>query len=341
MKRLFIPLTVFVFLIIVLFLQQQDSLYQINGKTMGTTYTVKITGHFNKKHIKKMKKNMEQILENIEKKMSTYRSDSEISLFNKIKSTAVFPVSAETAFVVEKALAIGHLSENAFDITTGSLVNLWGFGPSKKQNVTARKIKSLLANNDRTRLIVDIQKNTLQKKVKKIQIDISGIAKGYAVDVLVDFLKQQKINHYLVEIGGELRASEKKDKDNFWQVGIQSPKEKKGSQLVLNLTRQAMATSGTYRNFYYKDKKKHTHIINPITGHPIAHNLLSVTVIAQDCLTADAWATALMVLGVKKGMKLASQYALKAYFIVADSNGLPHKTLSTAAFSSYYKRRRP
>ena len=214
-----------------------------------------------------------------------------------------------------------------------------GFGPLKRQHVTSQKIRSLLSQKGQSYLVVDTQKNTLQKKNKHLQIDLSGIAKGYAVDLLTDFLKRQKINHYLVEIGGELRASKKKDRNNFWKVGIESPGEKKGNQLVLNLTGQAMATSGTYRNFYYKERKKLTHIIDPQTGRPVTHHLLSVTVIAEDCLSADAWATALMVLGEEKGMAIAQNNNLKAYFIVANGNDHPHKALSTTAFSSYYEKR--
>ena len=143
----------------------------------------------------------------------------------------------------------------------------------------------------------------------------------------------------MIEIGGELRASMKKNKDSFWKVAIESPDGKQNEQLVLNLVDHAMATSGTYRNFYYENDKKYTHIINPETGNPISHNLLSVTVIAKDCLFADAWATALMVLGEKKGLDIAQKNNLKAYFIMADTHDGSYKTLSTTAFSSYYEKK--
>ena len=187
MNKLSIPLALLVLGILAFFQKQNASFHQISGNTMGTSYTVKFTGKLKKERTYKIKKNMEDILENIESKMSTYLSQSEISLFNKIKSTLPYPVSSETAFVVDKALAIGKLSMGAFDITTGPLVNLWGFGHKKKQTVTSQKIKSLLALKKQSLLIVDTKKNTLQKKIKNLQIDLSGIAKGYAVDLLVDF----------------------------------------------------------------------------------------------------------------------------------------------------------
>ncbi|BBM85130.1 FAD:protein FMN transferase [Candidatus Uabimicrobium amorphum] len=307
----------------------------IKGRALGTTYTIKIAHVISKAKLVEIRETVRKELEDINNKMSTYLSDSELSKFNQLHSIEPFPISQKTLQVIIEAQTVSQASNGAFDITVGPLVNLWGFGPQKiKNNPSAQKIKDMLQQVGYQKLTVDPQSKTLKKAHPDLYVDLSAIAKGFAVDAVCDCLRNAGMQNYMVEIGGEIRASAFKKDKTPWIIGIESPQPGKRSvQKAVTLKGMAIATSGNYRNFRYdaKTKKRLSHTISPQTGRPISHNLASVSVISSTCMHADAMATALMVLGEKRGFELAQSLKLACYFIVHEKPG-NYKILQTDAF---------
>jgi thiamine biosynthesis lipoprotein len=227
--------------------------------------------------------------------------------------------------VFNRAQYVSKETDGAFDITVAPLVNLWGFGFKTGENPSKQKIDSLMQ-------FVGYQSVSLNnKKVKKVHpntmLDAAAIAKGYACDVVAQFLRNKGIQHFMVEIGGEVITCGNSPKRIPWKIGVTKPVDdslniQQEQQAVLNVTDMAMATSGNYRNFYYKGGKKYAHTIDPKTGYPVQHSLLSATVLAKDCATADAFATAFMVMGIDKAKTVLEKHPeLMAYFIYADAKG--------------------
>ena len=227
--------------------------------------------------------------------------------------------------VFKKSIEISKNTGGLFDVTVGPLINAWGFGPGKQM-----KMDSLLVDSLRSFTgyhLVHLQGNKLIKEKPAVTLDFNAIAQGYTVDLLAGYLEEKGIVNYLVELGGEVKAKGKKDNNSYWRVGIDQPNEiyttGRPLQAVVELKDGALATSGNYRKYIEEDGKKYTHIINPKTGYPSKHNLLSATVIASDCMTADAYATAFMVMGLETAKKFVSankHLNLEVYFIY-DQNG--------------------
>ncbi|MDE5739224.1 MAG: FAD:protein FMN transferase, partial [Bacteroidaceae bacterium] len=213
----------------------------------------------------------------------------------------------------------------AFDITVAPLVNLWGFGFQNDSDVNNAKVDSLLTfvGIDNVQLL----NGTIQKVHPETMLDCSAIAKGYGVDAVGMYLERQGIKNYMVEIGGEVRVRGTNPQGELWHIGINRPTDDPNNmnnevEQVLQVTQLAMATSGNYRNFYEKDGKKYAHTIDPRTGYPVQHSILSSTVLAQDCATADAYATAFMVLGMEASQQVLSEHPeLMAFFIYSDADG--------------------
>lgn len=222
--------------------------------------------------------------------------------------------------VFDKSKELYKMSGGAFDPTVMPLVNAWGFGFEKKDDVTPSLIDSLLPLIGFDK--VKYKNEEIIKDMPDIMLDFSAIAKGYGVDVLAEMLEEKGVKNYMVEIGGELRVKGHNPSQQDWQIGIEKPMEgKRELKSTIGLNNHAVATSGNYRNFYYKDGKRYAHTINPQTGYPVSHNLLSTTVIAKDCITADAYATAFMVLGLEESIKLSNQVpGILVYFIYEDEN---------------------
>ena len=213
-------------------------------------------------------------------------------------------------------------------MTVGPLVNLWGFGPVPRGDTipSDTEIREALQKVGYTKIHTQISPPAIKKDRPDIQIDLSAIAKGYAVDQVADYLDRSRVLDYLVEIGGELRAKGKNAEGTAWRVGIEKPvPNKRAVHQVLHLRDQAMATSGDYRNYFEKNGQRFSHTINPRTGRPITHNLASVTVINPSSMRADAMATALMVLGPEVGYELAERQKLAALFILRDSDGFQER----------------
>ena len=268
--------------------------------------------------------------------MSTYIPDSEISRFNRFERISPFSVSQPMLHVVKESLRVSTLTKGALDITVAPLVRLWGFGADKQTATVAdeKKIKALKKRIGYKKLIVKTEPPTLSKRYPELTIDLSAVAKGYAVDQVGLLLEKKGLTSYLVEIGGEIRTSGFKQDRTPWIVAIERPiAGDRVIQQVLSMGNNSMATSGDYRNYFEKDGKRFSHLIDPGAGKPIEHRLASVSVVHKSCMTADAFATAFMITGVEKGYQLALQEGLAAYFLVRTSSGFEVKM--TPAFKAY------
>jgi len=309
----------------------------ISGPTMGTSYSIKLSELPESVIQEELHKDVDYILERINDQMSTYRPDSELSRFNRFAGRDWFDVSPETAQVVREALSISSKSRGAFDVTVGPLVNLWSFGPQQRERTVPSdgEIKDTLAIIGYQQLKVRATPPAMQKLVDGLEVDLSAIAKGFAVDQVADLLIQRGVKGFLVEIGGEIRTYGTKANRTPWTVGIELPADDQRSvQEVINLGDHALATSGDYRNFFIQEGKRYSHTIDPRTGRPVEHRLASVTVIAERCMFADAWATTLMVLGPEKGYEFAVGQDLAVVFVIRDKNGFSRKP--TPAFNSIF-----
>ena len=287
------------------------------GKTMGTTYNIVYLDEANRD----FQTSIDSLLVVFNQSLSTYVPDSELSKFNlgdtiDFKLPYFLPVLKASKAVFEK-------TGGAFDPTVGPLVNVWGFGPVGAELKDSTDINLLLKLVGFDKIEFDEQQ--LRKKIPGIYLDFSAIAKGYGVDVVGEFLIGNGIENFLIEIGGELVARGLNEKGELWKVGVNRPEESaNASELIsiIALQDRGMATSGNYRNYYVKDSVKISHTINPATGYPVNHNLLSATVLAKDCMTADAYATALMVMGTEKAIALdIALKEIEVFLVYSDSIG--------------------
>jgi len=301
-----------------------DPLVTISGSTMGTYYRVTVASLPASVNEGDLKMVIADRLEKINSLMSTYVEDSEVSRFNQSAETEWFPVSKETATVVIEALHVYELSEGAFDITVGPLVDLWGFGSQKKERKipSHSSIESALEKTGSKHLRARLSPPALKKEIREIQIDLSAIAKGYAVDSVAESLVELGMNDYLVDIGGEMLAGGQKADSTPWKIAIESPTaDKREIEKVMGLENQSIATSGDYRNYFEVEGQRYSHEIDPRTGQPIGHRLVSVSVLTSSCMRADALATALIVMGEEKGESLAESENLAVYFILKKDEG--------------------
>jgi FAD:protein FMN transferase len=298
------------------------NLIEIRGRTMGTTYMVKTVSIQEKDTNAELKAGIDELLKDINMKMSTYIKESEISRFNNDKGTQWFTVSTDTAHVFAEADRISKLSNGAFDITLGPLINLWGFGAKKKgQEIPPdQEIEQILLQIGYKKLSVRLSPPALKKETPTLYCSLSAIAKGFGVDKVAEFLEQLGHNNYMVEIGGEVRTLGSKPNNQPWRVAIATPDGSSRFQKVMALNNMAMATSGDYHNYFEKDGVRYSHTIDPTTGKPITHTLASITVLHKSCMTADAVATAIDVMGPEKGFELALKEDL-AIFMIIRQNG--------------------
>lgn len=304
--------------------------HQLQGKTMGTQYHIRlpfvsevnnVTGVSN--DIIKLQKDIDTLLQAINQEMSTYIADSTLSRFNQLQTGDWFPVSKNLLTVIENAQMISQTSEGAFDITVMPLVNLWGFGVTKVSRLPSQQqINQVRQKIGYQSLKIQQHSPAIRKQLPELSIDLSAIAKGYAVDALALLLDKRGFKHYLVEIGGEIRVQGNNKHNKAWRIAIEKPTQLNRSiQQGLILNNTAIATSGDYRNYYQQDGKRYSHTINPKTGKPITHKLASVTVLHDSTMIADAQATAIMVLGEAKGRVYAQQQGLKVYMIIHNKAG--------------------
>lgn len=290
---------------------------------MGTSYSVQWSDTSTSISTSELKDLIELRLGRINSLMSTYIPNSQLSDFNQSRETGWHAVDSELAQLIELALSISKKSDGAFDITVGPLVNLWGFGPSETTFTfpTESEINIAKRSIGYQHLDVRIDPPALNKKVVNLYVDLSAIAKGYAVDELAQILNDNNILNYMVEIGGEVKGKGIAPHGNPWRIGIETPKFERGKiEKIISLQNVGVATSGDYRNFIEHEGKRYSHTIDPRNGYPVNHNLGSVTVLHQSTAIADAWATAFMVLGPKKSYRLATDYNLSGVLITREGS---------------------
>ncbi|MEA3465713.1 MAG: FAD:protein FMN transferase [Thermodesulfobacteriota bacterium] len=327
---------------LIVYLNQHSTTNQpiiMSGTTMGTSYHIKLIPEAGEKiDVAKLKNQIDTRLAEIDHKMSTYKKDSELSRFNRHPSNQWMEISTETFRVIEQAQEISRLSDGAFDITVGNLVNLWGFGPSINIDMIpdSNAIKQLQQQIGYQQLQLQKTPTALKKNTDEIYLDLCAIAKGYAVDAIALLILSNNIDNFLVEIGGEIITHGLKAQQQPWIVGIESAVAKQRSICKqINLVGSAMATSGDYRNYFEQNGSRYSHTIDPRTGRPITHQLASVSVISDSCMQADALATALMVLGPIKGMEFANQHQLAIFMLIKQGDKFIEK--QSSSFSTYIK----
>jgi thiamine biosynthesis lipoprotein len=298
---------------------------ELVGQTMGTTYSVKLSPAPPAEQRAALQQRIEALLDQVNRQMSTYIADSDLMRFNRSQSLDWQPVPDSLVDLVERARAISRETGGAYDVTVGPLVNLWGFGNAGRRDTPPGEdqIRAALARVGYRQLEARATPPALRKAVPGLEVDLSSIAKGWAVDRIGQLLEAQGLGDYLVEIGGDLRARGSKGPGRPWRVAIERPEEgRRTVQQVLELHGAALATSGDYRNFFEDSGRRFNHTIDPRSGQTVQHRLASVSVVAADCTDADAWATALMALGDVEGPALAERLDLAALFIVRGEQGL-------------------
>ncbi len=316
-KFLFSPL----FALILSACSESPNSFQLSGNTMGTTFNITIVG---KELIDPALINM--TLNNIENTMSTYRPDSELMQLNSAPLDTWIDVSSSLYEVLMISQEVSALSDGAFDITVSPLVNLWGFGPdspARNASPSLADIEALMPNIGFEYLLIADNREAVLKKAM-ISLDLSAVAKGYAVDVLAELLETNDISNYLIEIGGEIRTNGHNAQGELWRVAIEAPllsDPNRNALQIIELSDLSLASSGDYRNFFEVDGNYYSHTIDPNSGRPIIHDLASVTVIAETSAVADALATAFNVMGVEKAMTLANSKHIPAYFISNKADG--------------------
>jgi len=293
---------------------------KLAGFTQGTNYHIT----YQDKRYRNFDKDIKKIFSDIDAALSVFNPNSIVSRFNKQDNPV--EVDEHFRFMFEEAKRLNKKSNGAFDVTVGPLVQAWGFGTDKQpEKIDSLLIDSLLKISGMHH--INIADNKVIKKKKGVQLNFNAIAKGYTVDVIADFFDKKKINNYLIEIGGEVRVKGKNPKKMLWRIGVDKPEDGNkipGSALsaIIRLNNKALATSGNYRNYYVKDGIKFAHTINPETGYPVQHQLLSTTIVTDKCAVADAFATACMVKGLDESIEMVeNDRQIEGFFIFNDKNG--------------------
>lgn len=333
-----VHITILIFLL--LSCNANELFHSLNGNTMGTTYV--ITYQSSQDYSAKIK----LLLEEINNYVSTYIPDSDISRFNNADSVFILRKTGKDHFLInfEKSKKISRNTDGYFDPTLMPLVNYWGFGYQNKEariEVDSTAVDSLMQMIGFDKIIYN--RGKLRKSNKAVQLDFSAIAKGYAVDEISRLFEKNGVENYLVEIGGEIFAQGLNKKGSEWRLGLNTPKAEAALtdyEIIIKLSGKGMASSGNYRNFYEVDGKKYGHTINPKTGYPSLNELLAATVIATDCMTADAYATAFMAMGLEKAIAIANKNdELVACFFTSNADGIIKREYSDG-FIHYVARER-
>jgi len=304
--------------------------FEFTGQTMGTTYHIKIiTWYF--KNLDDMKTQIEERLDEINRSMSTFMPDSEISRFNLMNETGKkFNISNDFLEVAHVAKKIHEITKGAWDGTVMPLVELWGFAGSDSDIYEMRtdipdekKIRKILTEIGFDKIEVSEQ-GYLKKQQAFVSIDFASIAKGYAVDQTANVIREKGVDDFLVEIGGEVYASGYRLDGRNWRVGVNLPKKDSSQDMVyevVDITNKALATSGDYRNFFEVNGKYYSHILDPRTGYPVTNGVVSVSIIADTCVFADGLATGILVMGQSKGMELINSLEGVECLLVANEEG--------------------
>ena len=315
----------------------QDNLWSLEGRTMGTSYHIKLVApqQFALSKVQ-LQQQIDAALVAVNDSMSTYQQDSELSKFNRLPADNLFPISAPLRKVLNESIRLQHLSNGVLDVTVGPLVNLWGFGPNARPEVipSAEELQAARAKVGIEH--IQLTEEGLSKDIDDLYIDLSTIAKGYGVDVVAELLEENAIDDYLVEIGGEMRLAGSKADGSEWRVAVEKPETSvRAVQQIISVGNNGLATSGDYRNYHEENGVRYSHLIDPATGKPITHNLVSVTVVHPSCMTADGLATAINVMGLEKGKAFAEENNL-AVMLISRENG-EFKTYNSPQFAAYLR----
>ena len=309
----------------------------LDGKTMGTFWRVSVIG-VDEAKAQALRAKVQAQLDADDRLLSTWKNDSALMRFNHATDTRPWPVSEAMADIVTLSLRIGAKAHGAMDITVGPLVNLWGCGPDK-QPVATTDAQAIAAAKARTGLqhlqvINQSGRQFLQKDIPDLFVDLSTVGEGYAADHLARLMEQEGISRYLVSVGGALVSRGMNGEGKPWRVAIQKPTDRENAvQAIVDINGHGISTSGSYRNYYELDGKRISHVIDPQTGQPITHKLVSVTVIAPTALEADGWDTGLMVLGPEKAQQVVREQGLAVYMIVKEGEGF--KTWMSPQFHTF------
>lgn len=305
---------------------------KLHGYTMGTSYNVQWPS-LASIDAKQTQIEIDQILLMVNQQMSTYQKDSELSIFNRTQPPAKQNVSPELFDVLQQALSLYELTGGYFDISVGPVVNLWGFGPDKMPTQLPSSSQMAAAQENIGLDVIALGELSVTKAAQRY-LDLSAIAKGYAVDLVADLLESKHVEHYLVEIGGEMRVKGHKLDQKPWRVAVEKPTvDQRSVQKIIEMKTGAIATSGDYRNYFEMNGQQYSHTIDPFTAKPVKHTLASVTVIDAKCARADALATAMLVMGAEKAKDFARQHDIRAYLIERSPEGF--KEYSTPAFARW------
>ena len=308
---------------------------KISGEQFGTQYRVTVVA--DQPAPDDLSDQIASLISLVDQSMSTYRGDSELTVFNATAINEPVRISADFAEVMALSFEVWEASGYLFDPTVGPLVNLWGFGPEISLNdrvPLAAEIQSALSQTGFGSVTLESdEKGFWLIKSLNVRIDLSGIAKGYAVDIVANHLEMLALTDYLVEIGGEVRVSGNNPKGKPWRVAIETPQIMGGVERVLELQDSALATSGDYRNFFEFEGKRYSHLIDPRDGYPVKHSTVSSTVVMDSCAKADAWSTAFLIMGHERAMTIANQKGIALYVIIRGPNGFEaHKSIEMESF---------
>ncbi|XBS68402.1 FAD:protein FMN transferase ApbE [Acerihabitans sp. KWT182] len=304
---------------------ERGAAWATEGQTMGTFYRVTLASP-PAAALVGLKEQIARALDGDDQELSTYRPDSVLSRFNHYSGPAPQRISARMADLVSTALRIGAKTGGAMDITVGPLVNLWGFGPDKEPVSMPTQAQIGDAKErvglQHLRLTENVEGQWLQKDLPGLYVDLSTLGEGYAADHLAALLERRGITRYLVSVGGAVISRGLSPRDKPWRVAIQKPTDREvAPQAIVDLQGHGISTSGSYRNYYELQGKRFSHIIDPVSGRPIEHRLVSATVIAATAMEADGWDTGLMVLGTEKAKTLALGEGLAVYLITKTDGG--------------------
>lgn len=315
-------------------------LYALAGPTMGGTFNVKIArdGAVSRAARAALEREVFAAVDAVDAAMSTYKPASELRLLNGAPGGQRLPVSRDLAAVLAQARAVSEASRGAFDPTVGPLVDAWGFGPVPGAGIpAAERVAAARARVDWRALELDAQAGTVTKARPEVALDLSGIAQGYGADRIAAALDAHGIGDYMIEVSGEVRVRGANAAGGRWRIGIEQPDAPtRRAHLVVPLGAGALATSGDYRNWFERDGVRYSHEIDPAAGVPVRHSLASVSVVHEDAARADAWATALFVLGPERGPALAVERGIAAYFLVREGTRLAAK--ATPGFAAVVDR---
>jgi len=299
--------------------RDSGALFEVSGATMGTTFRILVDAPVSPEQADRIRALVRARLDRVDDLMSAYDSASEVSRFNRHRSTAPFSLSAEVIEVLSLAAAVSEASDGAFDVTVASLVDAWGFGPEERRSGTPDE-EEVQARVDFRQIEVDPVSGTAAKTDPRVTVDLSGIGKGYGVELVAEGLRELGFPSFLVEVGGELKAGQRKRDGTPWRVAIEKPVEGIRSVYgIVALVDEAIATSGDYRRFQDTDSVRWSHLIDPDEGLPVRFRGASVTVLHENAARADAWATALAVRSPDEAYALAVREGIAAVFVHEDA----------------------